>query len=153
MADPATDGSARVPTAEPLLELGFRSIPDRLKLVRAGVRAAVQATGFDRAATDDIVLAVDEACANVIIHVYDRRPDGDISLKIFRLGDGIRIVLRDYGPPAASFRIKPRDLDDVSPGGLGTHFIREIMDDVRHFPAPDGAGNILELSKRLSEPL
>lgn len=141
------------PTAEPLLELNFRSSPDRLKLVRAGVRAAAQACGFDRVAIEDVVLAVDEACANVIVHAYQRRSDGDITLRIYRCADSIRIVLRDYGPPVENLEFARRDLDTLEPGGLGTHFIAEIMDAVHHQPAADGNGNILELTKKISEPL
>jgi sigma-B regulation protein RsbU (phosphoserine phosphatase) len=36
----------------------------------------------------------------------------------------------------------------VRPGGLGTHFIRAVMDDASFIPLPDGEGNLLELVKR-----
>ena len=42
----------------------------------------------------------------------------------------------------------PPPLEDVRPGGLGTHFIRAIMDDASFIPLPDGEGNLLELVKR-----
>ena len=151
MISDAASPAGQKPAAELLLKLSFRSSPDRLKLARAGVRAAAQCCGFDPVAIDDIVLAVDEACANVIVHVYGNEPDGNIDLKILRAEDSIRVCIRDYGAPVENLEFKPRDLDDLTPGGLGTHFIAEIMDHVHHRPAPDGSGNILELTKRFSE--
>ena len=134
-----------------LLELTFHSRPDCLKVVRAAVYAAARACGFDDASAQDIVLAVDEACSNVIVHAYRWRGDGDIVLTIFRLVRGIRFHLRDYGPPVSMAHLKPRALDDVAPGGLGTHFIREIMDDSQITRASDGRGNVLILTKQSLE--
>ncbi len=135
---------------EKLLQLVFRSAPDRLKMVRAGVVAAASACGFDDDAAADIALAVDEACANVIVHAYGSRGDADIDLDIYRLRGGIRLRVRDFGPPVAPDAIRPRPLDAVRPGGLGSHFIREIMDDARLERAADGHGNVLDLTKRIA---
>ncbi len=135
---------------EPLLQLVFRSAPDRLKMVRAGVVAAAGACGFGEDDAADIALAVDEACANVIVHAYGGRGDADIVLDIYRLRRGIRLRIRDFGPPVAADAIQPRPLDAVRPGGLGTHFIREIMDDARMERAADGRGNVLDLTKRIA---
>lgn len=133
---------------EPLLHLVFRSSPDRLSMVRASVHSAALACGFDEAAARDIVLAIDEACTNVIVHAYNNRDDADIVLDIFRTDRGILIQLRDFAPPASPQGFKPRDLNRLSPGGLGTHFIREIMDETRFMRAPEGDGNILEMTKK-----
>jgi sigma-B regulation protein RsbU (phosphoserine phosphatase) len=35
----------------------------------------------------------------------------------------------------------------VRPGGLGVHFIREIMDEVSYLPSPDQTGNLLSMKK------
>ena len=47
-------------------------------------------------------------------------------------------------------KVKPRDLSDVRPGGLGTHFIREVMDEVVFLVSPEGCGNLLKLVKRIA---
>ena len=149
MAEPAVRPT-RDDFNEPLLQLVFRSAPDRLKIVRAGVIAAAQACGFDDTAAADIALAIDEACANVIVHAHGCRGDADIVLHIYRLRGGIRLRVRDFGPPVAPETIRPRSLDAVRPGGLGTHFIREIMDEARLERAGDGRGNVLDLTKRIA---
>ena len=42
----------------------------------------------------------------------------------------LKIDLYDKGKPAIPQNIKPRQIDDVKPGGLGTFFIGQIMDEV-----------------------
>ena len=137
-----------VKMSEPLMKLTFRSRPDRLKVVRASIHAAAKACGFDEVESQDIVLAVDEACANVIVHAYDWKDDSEIVIDIFKLDDGIRVSLRDFAEPVDASAMQPRSPDKVAPGGLGTYFIASIMDDARLSAAPDGKGNILELTKR-----
>ena len=41
------------------------------------------------------------------------------------------VHLYDNGTPVNEEKIKPRELNDVKPGGLGTYFINKIMDEVR----------------------
>jgi sigma-B regulation protein RsbU (phosphoserine phosphatase) len=62
------------------------------------------------------------------------------------------VRVTDFAPPVDPETIKPRDLDDVRPGGLGTHFLREIMDTADFLPAPDGAGNLLRMTKKARLP-
>jgi sigma-B regulation protein RsbU (phosphoserine phosphatase) len=133
---------------EELFELAIRSRPDRLKLARAGVEAAAKACGFAGAAVSDIVLAVDEACANIIVHGYRGLDDGGIRMTVSRLDNGIRILIADEAPTVSPSDIRPRDLEAVAPGGLGTHLIRSLMDEVRYLAPPEGDGNVLELIKR-----
>lgn len=134
---------------ETLLELRFPARADRLKLVRGGVRAAARMCGFNDATAQSIVLAVDEACQNVIVHGYKGRADGEIILGVFRRRDGILLRLRDFAPPVDPATIKPRALDDIRPGKLGSHFMYEIMDSVEFRPSPDGTGNLLEMIRRM----
>jgi sigma-B regulation protein RsbU (phosphoserine phosphatase) len=64
------------------------------------------------------------------------------------MDDGLMLRIRDFAPNVDPAKIQPRDLNDVRPGGLGTHFIRAVMDDASFIPLPDGEGNLLELVKR-----
>ncbi len=137
---------------ETLLELRFPARADRLKLIRGGVRAAARMCGFNDATAQSIVLAVDEACQNVIVHGYKGRAGGEIVLGVFRCRDGILVRLRDFAPPVDPTTIKPRALDDIRPGKLGSHFIHEIMDSVEFRPSPDGIGNLLEMIRRMDSP-
>lgn len=132
-----------------LLELRFPARADRLKLIRDSIRVAARMCGFGDATAQNIVLAVDEACQNVIVHGYRGREDGEIGLFIARRDDGIQIRLSDTAPLVDPATIKPRALTDIRPGHLGSYFIREIMDSADYRPRPGGTGNILEMVKRL----
>ena len=136
---------------ESLLEIRFAAQADRLKLLRGGIRAAARMCGFGDRTAQNIVLAVDEACQNVIVHAYKGRDDGEMILTVFRHADGILLRLRDFAAPIDPTEIKPRRLDDIRPGHLGSHFIREIMDTVEFLPVPDGKGNLMEMLKYMDE--
>ena len=124
---------------------------DRMRLVRGAVAGAAGLCGFDDDTTADIVLAVAEAGQNVILHAYGgREGEGEaIELEILRRADALIIRLRDFASPSDPDSMQPRDLDTIEPGGLGTHFIREIMDRAEFLPPPGGNGNLLQLTKRI----
>jgi len=120
-----------------------------LKLVRRAVSETSTACGFSQEQCQDLVLAVDEACQNVVRHAYAGTTEGDMDIDIRREGGSFVVLIRDYAPQVDVSKIEPRDLNDVRPGGLGVHFIREVMDVVEHLPPPDGQGNLLRLKKAI----
>lgn len=136
---------------EPLIEVRFPAQADRLKLVRGSIRVAARMCGFNDTAAQNIVLAVDEACQNIIVHGYKGRDDGEIVMSLARRPDGIQVSLTDSAPLVDPATIIPRALTDIRPGRLGSYFIREIMDSADYQPRPDGAGNLLEMFKRLDD--
>ena len=121
---------------------------DRLKLMRPALGAAARAAGFSEDEIADLELAASEAVENIILHAYGEGHPGDITLAVHRLDDGLMLRIRDFAPKVDQAMIRPRPLDEVRPGGLGTHFIRAVMDDANFIPLPDGEGNLLELVKR-----
>jgi sigma-B regulation protein RsbU (phosphoserine phosphatase) len=132
-----------------LAEVRFTSRPDQLKHVRSVVREVLEQTGCDDESRLKIVLALDEACTNVIRHAYGGDEDGDIVLQISRERDDLVFRVRDFADPIDRSRVRPRDLDDIRPGGLGVHFIYEIMDQTTFLDPPDGDGNLLVMRKRI----
>ena len=56
---------------------------------------------------------------------------------------------RDNGLPATDADLRPRELHELRPGGLGVRFMRELMDGVAYQPPPEGYANCLQLSKRI----
>lgn len=122
-----------------------------LALVRRAVDQAAQSCGFAKEEAQDIVLAVDEACQNVVRHAYGGKGDGDMVIDLRREGGALQVLIRDFAQAVDPAKIKPRDLDDVRPGGLGIHFIREVMDEMDYLPPPDGQGNLLRLRKTIRQ--
>ena len=121
----------------------FSSDTCHLAKVRAEVRAFLGRNGFDECATELMVLALDEACTNVIRHAYAHacKP---VRLEMTAPRGLVRFVLRDYGRSCDPEKIKGRELGDIRPGGLGVHIIRQAFDSVTYSPQPKGTRLVLE---------
>jgi hypothetical protein len=66
-------------------------------------------------------------------------------------GPGVCIVIEDEARQVDPAKIKGRDLDDIRPGGLGVHIIRQVVDRAEYAPR-EHAGMRLTLIKRLDGP-
>jgi anti-sigma regulatory factor (Ser/Thr protein kinase) len=137
-------------TQELIVELRIPAYADRMSLVRGTLRSAAEQCGFDAAATQDLILAVCEACQNVMQHGYAGQETGDIVLSLVRKDDDVIVSVRDFAKPVDPEKIKSRDLADVRPGGLGVHFIENLMDSAVFLPVADGIGNFLQMTKRVN---
>jgi len=140
------------PPARELARRSFAAAAENLAEARAAVAEACRATGLDEAASRNLQLAVDEACANIIRHGYKDGASGVIELSVHREGDALVLRLRDDAEPVDASSLRPRDLDEARPGGLGIHFIDQIMDRREFLRPADGRGNLLEMTKILHAP-
>ncbi len=132
-----------------LLQLRFPARASELKRTRDAIREAVEGCGCSAKSTGDIVLAIDEACQNIIRHAYRGDSDNVIEIEIEHRGDRLVFSLADQAPAIDPSLIKPRNLDDIRPGGLGTHFIRRVMDEVEFLKPASGSGNLLKMVRRI----
>jgi len=132
-----------------VLQLRFPARAAELKRVRDAVRESVADCGCSAKSTADVVLATDEACQNIIRHAYRGDSDNVIELEVEHRGDRLVFSLTDQAPTSDPSRIKPRDLADIRPGGLGTYFIRRVMDEVEFLKPPSGRGNLLRMVRRI----
>ncbi len=123
------------------------SHPKFLYIVRNVVYPLAVNAGFTKKDTRKIVLAVDEACSNIIKYAYRGDATKTISITITNETGLISIRLIDLGRKIEAAKIAPRDLDDVRPGGLGTHFMREVFDSVVYDTAQE-QGTVLTLLKK-----
>ena len=102
-----------------------------LKEIRSFAREVLAKDPIFQNSMDDVVLALAEAAQNIVKHAYSGQPTGDtMRVDIKFNGKQLIIELFDKGSPAIPQNIKPRKLDDVKAGGLGTFFIGQIMDEV-----------------------
>ncbi len=90
-----------------------------------------------------MVLGVDEACTNVIRHAYDLRDDQPIALSVEALSTCVRMRLRDYGEQTPADQMRGRGHNQVKPGGLGLHLIRNAFDKVDYILKPRGTELVL----------
>jgi anti-sigma regulatory factor (Ser/Thr protein kinase) len=109
-----------------------------LCVVRNALGQLAETLGFSEAECRAIVLAVDEAMTNIIRHAYLGDAGRPIEASFHRIraprdgqsADALEILLEDRGVTANPEKMCSRALEDVRPGGLGLHFIRESMDKV-----------------------
>ena len=147
MNNTALDTAVQPEFLDTLLHVRFPAKVDRIKLIRPGIERSARMCGLAPENARDVVLAVDEACQNIIVHGYQGRDGGEIELTLIQYGKGIVVELRDRAPIVDPSKIRHRDLQDIRPGKLGSYFMHAIMDRVEYFPAP-GGGNLLRMYKR-----
>ncbi len=119
-------------------------------------------SGLDETAVFHIELACDEACTNIIEHAYGGEDKGEINISWQLKDSTFTITLHDNGrsfnpeavpqpalPPTPPDSASSPDIDNVKVGGLGIHFMRQLMDDVQ-FDFDEKEGNTLVLVKNKS---
>ena len=131
--------------------------PKYLAGVREMVASVARRLGVDELSCSQLALAVDEALCNVIRHGYQGQDERPIWIRIWPepleslksdAPPGIRVVIEDEAAQVDPAAMQGRELDDVRPGGLGVHIIREVMDEAIYEKRSGGVGMSLTLIKR-----
>jgi serine/threonine-protein kinase RsbW len=105
----------------------------------------------DSVTVGEVVLAVDEAASNIILHGYQGQP-GFIEIVVERQGNSLLVHLYDQAPPFDPTKVSAPDLtlplEERPVGKLGVFLITQFMDDVIYNASPQG-GNQLTLVKKI----
>jgi len=108
---------------------------NRLGDIREFLQRVLSENSIPEVTINTLILAVDEVCANLIIHSHNCNPDEHIELKvkvtgnseitfdIIDRGDGFNIS--DYQEPLISDIVKQK-----RKGGIGLMLVRRIMDEI-----------------------
>jgi len=135
-----------------LLELQFPAQSDQMCHVRQQLRDVLHGCSKSENLVNCIVLAVGEACMNIIQHAYGRDEQGDIILEVEKHGNNMTFRLTDFAHhKTRSEEMQSRPLDEIRPGGLGCHIINEVMDEVQLIECDSNCGNILQMKKSLRQ--
>ena len=132
-----------------MIEMKIPAEARYLKIIRIGVGHICEIVGFNSEVQNNIILAVDEACSNIVKYAYGQTTGDIIQLTCKLYDDRIEFLLRDFGKKVNLNQIKPRPLDELRPGGLGIHLIKSVMDDVVYDTSLK-VGNKLKLVKYLT---
>jgi anti-sigma regulatory factor (Ser/Thr protein kinase) len=116
--------------------------------IRERVRTSAIAFGFNDETVHRLVLAVDEACTNIIRHAYEGRTDQKIEMDILSDDQIWEVHLRDYGKACDPAKLKGRELDDIKPGGLGLFFIKQAFDEVSFDPSVKMGSHLILRKKK-----
>ena len=122
-----------------------------LKEVRTFSRNVFEKINLPQEQKDELVLAIAEAAQNIVKHGYKGVEETTDRMEIkISLKDGeLEIGFFDKGKEVVPENIKHRKLDDIKPGGLGTFFIKEIMDAAVFKKDQKGWINHLVLTKKI----
>jgi anti-sigma regulatory factor (Ser/Thr protein kinase) len=103
---------------------------------------AISKTDLSKKESTNIILAVDEACSNIIKHSYKNDHNRKIDLSIRQETNSLVISVLDDGIKFDINSIEARKIDEIKPGGLGIHIIKQVMDTVEYSHTPDGFNKI-----------
>lgn len=134
------------------VKLAIPSNPKYLGLVRKVLHHLLADHEVSGETSRRLILCVDEACSNIIKYSYEGCPDQTIALRFSLAEASFQVKIRDYGKQLDSRDIKPRPLQKIEPGGLGTYFINEIMDEVDYCTNRE-LGTLLTMRKSLKDEL
>jgi len=137
----------------PVKELIVKSRTNNLSKIRDFVFSSASEAKIPSDVIDDIILAVDEACTNIIKHAYKSFPDGEISISIDFSENKFKIIIKDFGIPFDPESIPDPDLKKYyrqhRVGGLGMYLMKSLMDEVKYISVP-GKYNQVLLSKKIN---
>lgn len=134
-------------------EISVKSRTENLSLIRDFVSSKTSDAGLAKDEIENVMLAVDEACTNIIKHAYNSFPDGEIVIKLEYNSDKLLVTIIDHGSTFDPNGIPDPDLQkyyrDGRVGGLGMFLMKTLMDDVKYITVP-GKYNQVLLSKRIN---
>jgi len=122
-----------------------------LKDVRTFSRNVFDKINLPQEQKDELVLAIAEAAQNIVKHGYKgvEETSDRMEIKISLKDDELEIGFFDKGKAVVPENVQHRKLDDIKPGGLGTFFIKEIMDAAVFKRDQKGWVNHLVLTKKI----
>ena len=123
-----------------------------LKEVRVFSREVFEKINIPQEQKDELVLAIAEAAQNIVKHGYKgvENTTDKMQIKISLNNNELEIGFFDKGKPVVPGNVQHRKLDDIKPGGLGTFFIKQIMDEAVFKKDQKGWVNHLVLSKKIN---
>ncbi len=122
------------------------------------IREFVTSIGRQATLTDEDInnleLAVDEACANVIEHAYGHDITKDVSVRATFDDEKLKISVIDEGRGFDPGKVNEKSLDQLvherRSGGLGIRIIKSLMDEVSYEIEP-GQKNELHMTKLIKK--
>ena len=107
---------------------------DNLKNIRAFVSKRLHELSISELEINMLVLAVDEICANLIIHSNNNNEQQHLEVAIQDDADGVAFEIKDRGEAFDVNSYQIPDIDEIirtkRKGGLGLILVKRIMDKI-----------------------
>ena len=125
---------------------------NNLKGIRDFIRESLKGHGVTDVTMNEIVLAIDEMCSNLMIHAHHCNPEHmlELHIRVPKKGELIFEIVDDGNVFDINNFMEP-DLDNLvqekRKGGLGIRLVKSIMDSVEYLHK--GGKNVCRLTKRV----
>ena len=120
-----------------------------LNVVRHWIKETIPQKKFKKITIDHIVLAIDEACSNVIEHSFELDESKEFTLTLNSDKEKISFIIEDNGVGMKKSKCRKLDLKKYikqkKEGGLGKYIIENVMDEIKY--SRKGKKNRLSLVK------
>ncbi len=107
-----------------------------LEDVREFITRKVRSADFSESVVEQLKIAVDEACTNVIKHAYDGEGEHVIDIAVIITNEKLVVRIRDRGRSFDPNTYSEPNLIEFAKsrkgGGLGVHIINRLMDRVEY---------------------
>ncbi len=134
-------------------ELSVNSTTENLSLIRDFITNNAKDVGFKDESIGKIILAVDEACTNIIKHAYKYATTGQINISVTFSDKKFTVSITDSGTHFNPSVIPDPDLkiyhQQRKTGGLGMFLMKKLMDEVNYENLQDNRNQVI-LVKYLS---
>ena len=137
-------------------KLKIPSVTENLQMIREFVLKIAAKAGFNEENQEQIALAVDEACTNVIKHAHHHDARRLMDIQIQTDASKIKITITDRGQGFDLTKLRDPDIErfikESKHGGLGIYLIKTLMDEVDYDFKP-GVKNQVQLTKYIQKPV
>ncbi len=135
-----------------LLQLNVPNKLESLTVISKFLNKNMKSLGIGIDKIAEVQIAVDEAFTNMIQYSEAKNSKKNIEINCKRSNGHFRIELKNYGNPfnPITTKIAPdltSNLDERFIGGLGIHFIKNLIDDLRYEYSELGGYEILTMIK------
>lgn len=134
------------------MNLKFSSRSENEAFARITVAAFVSQMDPTLEELTDLKTVISEAVTNCIIHGYENRPDGMVSISAEIEGDEVTITVSDEGNGIEDIELARQPLytskPDMERSGMGFTIMENFMDQFEVVSEP-GAGTSIRMKKRI----
>lgn len=129
------------------------STTENLAKIRDFIKQTAEKSGFSDEVVSKIILAVDEACTNVIKHAYQYSSKGKMIIQVKSDSSKFSVSITDTGVGFNANAVPEPDMksyfEEKKVGGLGIYLMKKLMDEVKYKSLNDRKNQVI-MTKYLS---
>lgn len=125
-----------------------------LKKIRDFVDVTAKEFEIPNDISDNMIVAVDEACTNIIKHTFNGDTSNFLCVEVGKEKDNFVVTIYDKGKPFDPDNVESLNLHnyfkEFRKSGLGIYLIRTLIDDIEYTPSDiEHPKNLLKLIKNI----